>query len=78
LNIYTQRFRATCPTTRRTVDYVLTIESSRMIMIEEIQTTVAKLKGYHEELADKLFALFGGRQTLTAHHHGTDIQTVRP
>lgn len=78
MNIYTQRFRASCPTNGRSVDYILTIESPRMILVEDIQMAVADLKGYHETFADQLFAKFGGCQTLIAHHHGTDIRTVRP
>lgn len=78
MNTYTQHFRATCPNNGRSVDYVLVIESPRMIMVEEIQKAVGALKGYHEDFADKLLAKFGGRQTLTAHHHGTDVQTTRP
>lgn len=50
----------------------------RTIMVEDIQAAVATLEGFHEEHADKLLALFGGKQTLVAHHHGTDIETIRP
>jgi len=78
MNIYRQPFRAICPKNARSVDYLLTIESPRLIMVEEIQEAVADLKGYHEEFADHLWQLFGGRQTLIAHHHGTDVETVRP
>jgi hypothetical protein len=78
MNIYTQPFRAKCPANGRAVDYVLTIESPRMILVEEIQEHVAKLEGYHEDFADALWERFGGRQTLTAHHHGTDVETIRP
>lgn len=78
MNIYRQTFRATCPANGRTVDYSLTIAVGRTIMVEDIQAAVADLNGYHEDFADKLFATFGGRQTLTAHHHGTDVETVRP
>lgn len=78
MNIYTQRFRATCPNNGCTVDYTLVIESPRMIMVEDIQAATHALEGYQEEFADGLLAKFGGRQTLFAHHHGTDIQTIRP
>lgn len=78
MNIYTQCFRARCPTNGRSVDYVLTIESPRMIMVEELQGAVSEIEGYHEEIADQLLRLFGGRQRLVAHHHGTDVETVRP
>lgn len=78
MNIYRQPFRATCPKNGRSVDYMLTIESPRMIMVEDIQEIVAKLAGFHEDFADTLWEHFGGRQILTAHHHGTDVETVRP
>jgi hypothetical protein len=57
---------------------MLTIESPRMIMVEDLQAATSELNGYHEEFADTLWQSFGGRQTLIAHHHGTDIETVRP
>ncbi len=79
MNIYTQHFTARCANNNRLVSYALTIESHVTIMVEEIQAEVAKLEsGYHEKFADHLFARFGGLQTMTAHHHGTDITTVRP
>lgn len=78
MNTYTQHFRAQCPKNGRQVDYVLTIKSPRMIMVEDIQAAVGKLKGFHEEFADKLYAQFGGQQTLFAHHHGTNVETIRP
>ena len=79
MNIYTQRFRSNCPRNKRRVEYTLRIESCEMIMVEDIQSFVEDLKdGYHEGFADELFARFGGVQTLDAHHHGTDVRTVRP
>jgi hypothetical protein len=79
LNIYTQRFRAKCASNNRTVEYTLTLEASSVIMVEDLQAAVATFEsGYHEDFADKLFAQFGGKQTIEAHHHGTDIKTVRP
>lgn len=78
MNIYTQHFRATCPANGRAVDYVLTIESPHMIMVENIQSATRELKGYHEDFADTLWQSFGGNQTLRAHHHGTDVETIRP
>jgi hypothetical protein len=78
MNIYRQKFTAVCPNNERVVDYLLTIRSRKVIMVEEIQTAVCDLRGYHEEFADKLFARFGGQQVISAHHHGTDIETERP
>jgi hypothetical protein len=79
MNIYTQRFRASCPVNNRSVDYVLRIESAAVIRVEDLQSVVGEFKsGFHEDFADQLFAKFGGMQTMCAHHHGTDIKTVRP
>lgn len=79
MNIYTQRFTALCANNERSVEYTLTIKSRTTIMVEEIQAETAKLtRGYHENFAEHLFARFGGQQTLSAHHHGTDITTIRP
>lgn len=79
MNIYTQYFTARCANNNRLVSYTLTIESHVTIMVEDIQAEVAKFEhGYHEQMADHLFAKFGGRQTMSAHHHGTGIVTVRP
>lgn len=79
MNIYTQAFSAKCVKNDRSVNYVLTIESPSMVLVEDIQAAVDELaKGYHEEFANRLYERFGGRQVLVAHHHGTDIVTVRP
>lgn len=80
MNIYTQPFRAKCPTNGRSVDYVLTItvESACMILVEDIQQAVREVKGYQEKIADRLYELFGGIQTLVGHHHGTTARSTRP
>jgi hypothetical protein len=79
LNIYTQRFTVRCPNNETPVGYTLKIYSSHMIYVESIQEEVLKYThGFHEEIADQLFAKFGGQQVITAHHHGTDITTTRP
>jgi hypothetical protein len=82
VNIYRQRFAVSCPVNGESVHYRLAIETTRKIMVEDIQKALAEVEGkaaFHEDIADALFAKLGGfRQTLTAHHHGTDIETVRP
>jgi hypothetical protein len=79
VNIYTQRFSALCARNKRRVEYVLRIESIKTIMVEDIQEIVEDFEsGYHEDFADELYAKFGGVQTLDAHHHGTDVRTIRP
>lgn len=80
MNIYTQRFFSICPKTKARVEYKLTIETHEVVMIEDIQEAVAEYESgdYHETIADELHEKFGGTQTLEAHHHGTDIRTLRP
>lgn len=80
MNIYTRQFVATCPNNGQPIIYTLRIEviASRMIQVEHITTaTTLHRSGFHEAIADDLHARFGGRQVLTAHHHGVDIETIR-
>ena len=81
LNTYRQVFHAPCCVNSRQVEYTLEIEAQRTIMVEEIQAAVVEAaaleKPYHETMADWLYERFGGRQTMTAFHHGTEITTRR-
>lgn len=81
MNIYTHRFSTPCPNNEREVDYELDITTERTIMVEEIvaacQEAKACDKPYHETMAEFLYAKFGGRQQMRAHHHGVDILTIR-
>jgi hypothetical protein len=79
MNVYTQHFRSMCPKGGNWVDYLLTIETTDVIMVEAIQDAVKKFDGlFHEQIADDLWQQFGGRHRIVAHHHGTDVETVRP
>lgn len=79
MNSYRYTFLATCPNNNRTISYQFTLWSPRMVMVEEIKSFCDSLKrGFHEDFADRLFAKFGCRQQLEAHHHGVDVETVRP
>lgn len=81
MNIYTHTFAAPCPNNARQVDYTLRIETVRVIWAEDIVAaceSAAKCeKPYHETMADLLYERFGGRQTITAFHHGVGIETHR-
>lgn len=79
MNRYSRIFVAACPNNGESIIYSLTIETKeRMIQVEHIVTATALIKqGFHEQIADELHRRFGGRQTLQAHHHGVDIETVR-
>jgi hypothetical protein len=79
MNIYHRQFVANCPNNGEGIIYSLRIDAGdHMIPAEHIVTATALIKqGYHEHIADELFRRFGGRQTLRAHHHGVDIETLR-
>jgi hypothetical protein len=68
-----------CPNNGLAIIYSLQIETESVIQVEHIVTACALHKrAYHETIADELHRRFNGRQTLKAHHHGVDIETVRP
>lgn len=79
MNVYRCRFMLICPANGIAVTYALEVEAVHMIRVEAIQTAILDLgeTGFHEDAADKLFVALGGRQTLRAHHHGVDIETLR-
>jgi len=78
MNIYRYQFTAACPNNSRQIVYQLCIQSKDMIHVEHIVSFAAQYpKVFHEDLADALHEKFGGRQTMVAHHHGVDIETVR-
>lgn len=78
INTYTYRFRSSCAVNSQPIDYTLKIETDgAQLMVEDIVAAVGGATTLHEALADELFARFGGKQTLTAHHHGVDIETFR-
>ncbi|HEV2612500.1 MAG TPA: hypothetical protein VGU61_19720 [Noviherbaspirillum sp.] len=78
MNIYRYQFAAACPINDAQIIYQLTIETTHMIHVEHIVTFAALHKtGFHEDLADKFYNKFRGRQTMTAHHHGVNIETIR-
>jgi hypothetical protein len=82
MNTYSVRFFARCPINGIRIEYVLEIENpsaSNPLIVEDIIDAVSLIdRGMHEEIADQLFREFGGRQALTADHHGVTIKTVRP
>lgn len=79
MNIYRKQFYSPCPNNGQIIDYRLEIQTDVMIQVEHINTAVAVMQSgsYHEDIADALFAMFGGQQSLKAHHHGVDVETLR-
>lgn len=78
MNTYRHRFICACPNNGLQIAYELEITSKTIIHVEHITAATAMHRsGYHEDVADQLHALLGGRHVLRAHHHGVDIETVR-
>lgn len=78
MNTYTVQFFAFCPVDGERILYTLSIETNLMIMVESINDAVTLIeRGFHEKIADGLLREFGGRQVMTANHHGVEIKTVR-
>ena len=78
LNAYTTEFFCNCPNNGIRIKYRWCVETDRTLRVEEIIATVELLDDkFHEELADELVSSFGGKQTLTAEHHGVTIETTR-
>jgi hypothetical protein len=77
-NVYRHQFVSHCPNNDQAIIYQLVIETDKVIYAEHITTATALHKrAFHEAIADDLFDRFGGRQILSAHHHGVDIETRR-
>lgn len=78
MNTYRVEFFKLCSTNGVRISYSLRIETQRTILVEDLLAAVeAPGAQYHEDLADALVRRFGGRQTLTAMHHGVHIETER-
>jgi len=78
MNKYQTKFVIECITNQKPIMYRLTIVTHETIIVEELLEFIKKLKtNYHEKIADELFKKFGGKQTMTANHHGVLIKTKR-
>lgn len=79
MNKYSFKFKATCPNDNKNIDYFLVIKTEKMIYVEELVDHIKKhcSEGFHENIADDLYCLFGGNQKLTATHQGVLIETFR-
>lgn len=78
MNIYTTQFFAECPSNGIRIKYELRIETTEVLSVEAIVTTVDQMgEGYHEQIADNLLEALGGSQTLIADHHSVTIETRR-
>ena len=78
MNKYAYQFAATCPANGDLIIYFIVIETEKRIFVEHIKTACAMwARGYHEDIADSLFKQLGGRQVISANHHGVEIETIR-
>jgi hypothetical protein len=78
MNIYRAKFTAVCPNNKKIILYTLEITTDQKIMVEEIMEACLKFGcGYHEDIAESLYASFGSKQVLIATHHGVQIETRR-
>lgn len=78
MNIYRFKFEAECPNNQQRIAYLVEIRITQTIMVENIARHFLSLtEGYHEDIADESYQRFGGMQTITAHHHGVDVETRR-
>jgi hypothetical protein len=79
MNTYRYLFIAACPNNQRRIVYELELLSNETVMVETIVEACREIKtGYHEDIADMLHDQLGHAQIIRAHHHGVDIETVRP
>jgi hypothetical protein len=78
LNIYTIQFFSNCPNNGIRIHYDLRIESETPIRVENIFAEIDRVDDlFHEEMAEQLAMALPGRHTLSAHHHGVHITTLR-
>lgn len=80
LNTYTVEFFAKCPTNNVRIHYTLEIQTTELLMVEDILEFVEDNTAnhvYHEALADVFAGVFPGVQIMRANHHGVTIETVR-
>lgn len=80
-NHYRYSFAAPCPNNGLSVSYELEIVTTWTVMVEDIiaacELAQQASRPYHETIADELYGLFGGMQTIIAFHHGVEIETRR-
>lgn len=76
MNTYRFAFVARCPSDGQRIKYLCEIRTLDMILVENIRAAFPS-EGYHEDIADKMHATFGGEQTIRAFHQGVQIETVR-
>lgn len=78
MNIYRYQFRARCPNNGELIYYRLELTTDQVVMVEAIKAACRRhTAGFHEAIADALFAELGGCQVIIAMHHMVEIETRR-
>lgn len=78
MNTYRADFHARCPDNGARIHYHWTLITAQVVRVEKINDALDAVRiGFHEDIADDLHRLFGGKQTMTAEHHGVTIETMR-
>jgi hypothetical protein len=78
MNQYKVFFQKPCPVNNLAIDYTLKIKTKNVVLVEALLEFVEQLPSdYHEIIADKFSQKFGGKQVLSAFHHGVYISTKR-
>lgn len=76
MNTYRFSFVRECPNDGEPIAYEAVIRSTRMLQVERLLAVPAE-PAYQEDIADALFAEFGGQQSISATHQGVHITTER-
>lgn len=77
MNIYTFGFVTECIKNDDLIQYTLEIRTSNVIIAEDLMEFAVPDKALHEDLADRFFERFGGRQKMVATHGAVMIETRR-
>ena len=78
MNIYEVSISTVCPVNGQPVDLYITIKTKNVVMVETLLLFLEDSKNnLHEDLADRLYKKFGGKQVVKGFHHGVWITTER-
>ncbi len=77
MNKYTVHFTCLCPNDNETISYKTIIETTQMIMVEDINDYVFSLskdKMYQEDVTEKIATKFKSSVTTFGSHQGVEIE----
>lgn len=76
-NEYEHEFKVLCPRNGDLISYRLFISAEHQIRYDDIRKYCAVPMALQEDLADELFEVLGGTQTLTGKHGEMWVRTKR-